>query len=140
MNGRRMLIDTAFVLSLLNRADEHHVRACAWLPLTRDAAELWITEAILVEVGNACSAFNRPAAVRFIRDVYQTPNVRVVSIDADLLQRSVQLYEQRPDKQWGLTDCISFVVMQDQGLVEALTPDHHFEQAGLVALLRTLPT
>lgn len=48
----------------------------------------------------------------------------------------MQLYTQRPDKDWSLTDCISFVVMKQHGLTEALTADRHFEQAGFKALLR----
>jgi predicted nucleic acid-binding protein len=52
------------------------------------------------------------------------------------MARGIQLYDSRPDKQWSLTDCISFVVMQDRGIVEALTGDHHFEQAGFTALLK----
>jgi len=47
-----------------------------------------------------------------------------------------RMYQRRPDKNWSLTDCISFVVMQDHGITEALTGDHHFEQAGFVALLK----
>jgi predicted nucleic acid-binding protein len=44
--------------------------------------------------------------------------------------------ERRPDKWWSLTDCISFIVMQQEGLTEALTTDHHFEQAGFKILLK----
>ncbi len=47
----------------------------------------------------------------------------------------MELYRHRPDKEWGTTDCISFVVMQDYGLTEALTTDEHFKQAGFRALL-----
>lgn len=50
--------------------------------------------------------------------------------------RGVDLFEQRPDKEWSLVDCISFGVMQDEKLTEALTGDRHFEQAGFVALLK----
>jgi predicted nucleic acid-binding protein len=46
------------------------------------------------------------------------------------------LYSQRPDKEWTLTDCISFVVMHEENLTGALTEDHHFEQAGFTALLK----
>jgi len=49
------------------------------------------------------------------------------------------LYQQRPDKEWGLTDCISFVVMQEQGISEAFTSDHHFTQAGFTILLSHKP-
>jgi hypothetical protein len=51
------------------------------------------------------------------------------------LERGVKLFSQRPDKDWSLTDCISFVVMQDHSIQEALTTDHHFEQAGFLPLL-----
>ncbi|KAF5428591.1 hypothetical protein C5S39_11130 [Candidatus Methanophagaceae archaeon] len=52
------------------------------------------------------------------------------------MQRAIDFYRDREDKEWGLTDCISFIVMGDQGLTDALTADEHFEQAGFRALLR----
>jgi len=54
----------------------------------------------------------------------------------DLFQQGLTLYKRRPDKDWSFTDCISFAVMQAEGLTEALTADHHFEQAGFTALLK----
>jgi len=95
-----------------------------------------VTEAVLIEVGNALSAFNRAGAVQFIQQCYYTPNIHVVSVDTALLNRAVQLYDARSDKAWGLTDCISFVVMPRHGITDALTVDHHFEQAGFRALLK----
>jgi predicted nucleic acid-binding protein len=139
MNGRRLFLDTAFVQALQSRADQYHERAVKWFQFVRDASEVWTTEAVLVEVGNALSAANRAWAVRFNREMYRTPNVRVVPTSGPLLQRAWQLYADRADKQWGMTDCISFVVMSEQSLIEALTPDHHFVQAGFVALLRQEP-
>ena len=53
-----------------------------------------------------------------------------------MFQRGLRLYEERPDKEWSLTDCLSFVVMKDENLREALTGDQHFEQAGFIALLK----
>ena len=67
---------------------------------------------------------------------YVTPNVKVVSVDSALLRRAIDFYHSRGDKEWGLTDCISFIVMEDNGLTEALTTDEHFQQAGFRALLR----
>ena len=81
------------------------------------------------------SSINRAGAVGFIRRCYQTHNIQVVAVDTDLLRRAVQLYEARPDKEWGLTDCISFVVMRDQRLTDSVTADVHFKQAGFRALL-----
>lgn len=56
--------------------------------------------------------------------------------NVEIFERGVELYHSRLDKQWSLTDCISFVVMSEEGIAEALTGDHHFEQAGFVALLK----
>lgn len=99
------------------------------------ASEVWITEAVLIEIGNALARLNRIAAAAFINSCYITSNVRVVSVETSLLKRAVDFYNNRGDKEWGLTDCISFLVMIDQGLKEALTTDEHFQQAGFRALL-----
>jgi predicted nucleic acid-binding protein len=135
VSNERFLLDTAFVQALLNQRDHYHHQAKVFLPRMREAAEVWVTEAVLVEVGNALSAFNRIAAVQFIEQCYHADNMRVVSVDTLLLFRALRLYEARLDKTWGLTDCVSLIVMQDQGLTEALTSDKHFVQAGYRALL-----
>jgi predicted nucleic acid-binding protein len=136
MNDEKVFLDTWFVLALLNKRDNFHARAKSIYSSLPKASELWITEAIIVEIGNAVSAYNRSGAVAFIHVCYRTRNMQVVSVDTPLLMRATDLYSQREDKEWGLTDCISFVVMQENGLVDALTGDHHFEQAGFRALLR----
>jgi len=135
MSDERFLLDTVFIQALLNHRDKYHLPARAFFPRVRAAAEVWVTEAILIEVGNALSAFDRAAAAHFIAQCYHTPNLRVVSVDTPLLTRALQLYRERGDKAWGLTDCISFVVMEDQGLIDAVTADDHFRQAGYSALL-----
>ena len=63
----------------------------------------------------------------------------MVFASADLFDAGMTLHRDRPDKQWSLTDCISFIVMEHRQLDRALTPDHHFEQAGFKALLRRDP-
>jgi uncharacterized protein len=135
MKGERLLLDTVFVQALLNRRDQYHGQAKAMLPRVRNAAEVWITEAVLIEVGNALSAYNRAATVQFIEQCYHTANMHVVSVDTPLFLRALQLYQSRLDKSWGVTDCISFVVMQEQSLKDAMTADQHFLQAGFRALL-----
>jgi hypothetical protein len=84
----------------------------------------------------ALSTYNRRLARNFIAQCYQTKNMKVVTVDTSVLIRALQLYEQRQDKTWGLTDCISFVVMHEHNLEEAVTADIHFVQAGFQALLR----
>lgn len=130
MSNERLFLDTSFVQALLNRGDQYHLHAVALLPRVQSAAEVLVTEAVLTELGNALSTFDRSAAVQFIDQCYETPNIRVVSVDTSLFRRAVGLYRARQDKEWGLTDCISFVTMQDEHYVEALTADRHFLQAG----------
>ncbi len=136
VGDRRLFLDTAFIQALLNQRDQYHDQAKALLPVVREAREVWVTEAILVEVGNALAAHDREAAARFVRLCYQTPNIEVVTVDTVLLEEALALYADRPDKEWGLTDCISFVVMQEQELTAAVTTDGHFIQAGFRALMR----
>jgi predicted nucleic acid-binding protein len=131
----RFFLDTVFVQAMLNKRDQYHPQAMVFAPRLRAASEVWITEAVLIEICNALSASDRIGAARFVRTCYQTKNIRVVPVTTDLLQRCVEFYAARGDKQWGLTDCISFIVMQEHGLVDAVTADTHFRQAGFRALL-----
>jgi len=135
LSTERFLLDTAYVLALLNSRDQYHRQAQALLPHVRAAREVWLTEAVLTEVGNALARARRREAAAFIERCYTTPNMHVVSVDTPLFLRGLTLYQRRADKTWGLTDCISFVVMQEHGLVDALTTDEPFQQAGFRALL-----
>ena len=135
MMGDRLFLDTAFIQALLNPRDDFHNQAKQLFPRIRAATEVWITEAIFTEVGNALSAFNRAGAVQFIQQCYRTDNIKVVSVDTELLMKALELYQSRSDKTWGVTDCISFVVMQQQNLTDAATGDRHFVQAGFHALM-----
>jgi hypothetical protein len=67
------------------------------------------------------------------------PAVRVVPASTSLFDEALGMFHSHRDKEWGLTDCISFLVMRREGVMDALTSDHHFEQAGFRALLRTEP-
>jgi len=135
MSKERLFLDTAYVLARIDRRDQNHQSAVALQNRTRAAAEVWTTEAVLIEVGNGLSASNRDHAIRFIGQCYHTANIRVVPLTTALLMEGLDLYRTRSDKQWGLTDCISFVVMRMHDLTDALTSDHHFRQAGFRALL-----
>ena len=81
MNGDRLFLDTVFTQALLNKNDQYHTQAQALLSRVRNATEVWLTEAILIEVGNALSAINRRGAVQFIEQCYKTDNIRIVSVD-----------------------------------------------------------
>lgn len=90
----------------------------------------------MLEVANALSKPPwRKAAVRLIESIRVSPNIRIVEVDQDILDEAWDLYRDRADKEWSLTDCTSFVVMERSGVKEAFTSDHHFEQAGFRILL-----
>jgi len=63
--------------------------------------------------------------------------VKLIAADTVTFNAGLDLYRQRVDKDWSLTDCISFAVMQRMSLIDALTTDHHFEQAGFNVLLKS---
>jgi predicted nucleic acid-binding protein len=136
MDDGRFFLDTAFVVALLNPKDALHEKAKSYLDSVRQAQEVWTTEAVLLEIGNAFSASHRAEAANFITQCFVTSNIHFVSVSTTLFNRALDFYRQRPAKDWGLTDCVSFIVMQDYDLIEALTYDSHFEQAGFRALLR----
>jgi uncharacterized protein len=130
----RVFADAFYFVALLNRADQFHARA-------RTAAsqlhgEVITTEWVLTEVADALAeSASRRLAAQFIRDLAQDPKVKIVPATGDWFECGLQLYEQRLDKTWPLTDCISFAEMTEQKLTLALTGDHHFEQAGFTPLL-----
>jgi hypothetical protein len=126
--------DTFYFVAVLNPEDQHHVRACQ-LQEEHDF-DLVTTRAVLLEVGDAfADASTRGLAAELLHSVEADPRVEIVSLDDALYRRGLELYVDRPDKSWSLTDCISFVVMTDRGLSDALTGDRHFAQAGFVPLL-----
>jgi predicted nucleic acid-binding protein len=129
-----VFVDSSYWLALLHVKDALHEQA-ALLP--RPARQV-ISSAIQLEVMNALSAPRlRLLAVHFWTMTAQDPDIVVIPLSGALLDRAFILYEQRPDKEWSMTDCISFTIMQERGIKDAFTADRHFEQAGFRALLRT---
>jgi predicted nucleic acid-binding protein len=136
-----LFADTSFWIALSSRRDEYHGRALAWSrDLTRTQASILTTEAVLWEWMNALSdaATRRVAAAGYDR-CHRDAHIEVIPFSADLVDAAMQLYGTRHDKNWSLTDCFSFVVMEQRRLVQALTTDHHFRQAGFEAVLLSEP-
>jgi uncharacterized protein len=78
---------------------------------------------------------NRPLFARLLY-IIRGEATTVIPFDAGLMERGLALFAEREDKDWSLTDCVSFIVMQDRGITDVLTVDRHFEQAGFIALLK----
>lgn len=125
--------DTFYFIALLSTRDASHARAVDFS--LRVTARLVTTDYVLAEVGDAISKpTGRFKFAPLVKDLHENPIVNVVASSRELFKRGVELYHRRLDKNWSLTDCISFVVMNDHGLTEALTGDVHFKQAGFVPL------
>jgi uncharacterized protein len=136
--SNEIFLDTAYAIALSSVRDQFHVRAIA-LAEQMEAARtrLVTTRAVLLEIGNALSRQRyRQAAVQVLDSLEADPTVEIVPLSEGLYARAAKLFRDRSDKEWGLTDCISILVMQDRGLSDALTTDEHFQQAGFRALLR----
>ncbi len=131
---KSVFADTFYFLALLNERDAAHKRAVT--ASRTPGLALVTTELVLLELADALCKPPQRDEVSALWNVVETdPAFQLVRATSELIQRGRELYGERADKEWPLTDCISFVVMQEQGLSEALTGDHHFEQAGFKALL-----
>jgi predicted nucleic acid-binding protein len=136
--SNEVFLDTAYAIALSVETDEHHKRAEELAEqLLAHQTPLVTTRAVLLEIGNALSKSRyRQAAGELLDALERDPQVEIVLITEELYKQALALFCSRLDKEWGLIDCASFIVMHERGLTHALTTDEHFEQAGFRALLR----
>lgn len=125
----KLFVDTSFVIALINEKDQYHNHAEA-LSYKFDNSPLITTGAVLLEIGNALAKDFREEAVRVIKLLRNSKRVEVAEVDEARFEKGLAVFEKYADKTWGLVDCISFVAMWEAGLVEVLTFDEDFEQAG----------
>ena len=133
-----VFLDTGYVIALAVAQDQHHSRARELAGQIRsEGLHVVTTRAMAVEIGNYLSRPDRRgSAIEHLDAIERSSAAEVIPLTEDLYRRGFALYRERPDKEWSLTDCISFVVMRERGITDALTADRHFEQAGFNALLR----
>ncbi len=129
----RCFVDTFYYLALLNPRDEHHRRVIEFHAGL--SGRTVTTDAVFLEVGNTLGATAlRDKAAELIRAERASADVTVIPLGMQLLDSALNLYSSHSDKRWSLTDCVSFVVMKERDITDALTGDHHFAQAGFHAL------
>jgi predicted nucleic acid-binding protein len=132
---RKFFVDSFFYIALLNRRDQYHHLA-AEVSQTIGDSEFWTTDLVLVEAANGCRRPSlRLAAARLIQRLASEPDTHIVRLSQELFEKALGRYESRRDKAWSLTDCLSFIVMEENGIQEALTGDAHFLQAGFRTLM-----
>jgi predicted nucleic acid-binding protein len=136
--ANKLFLDASYAIALAAPADQYHAQALRLAErIEAEDLKLITTRAVVLEIGNALSkSRHRQAAVRLLQAIESDPRIEVVPLSEQLYQSGFRLYSARDDKEWGITDCLSFVVMQDHNLTDALTTDLHFQQAGFRALLR----
>ena len=133
-----ILLDTGYFIALFTPDDHLYERAVAWSLHLNEP--LLVTEYVLLECVNSFSKpKDRPSAHALIEHVRSDPVCELVHTSPELFEAGLRLHRERPDKEWSLTDCISFALMGQRSIQRALAYDHHFEQAGFEALLRKDP-
>lgn len=129
----QIFVDTAFVLALVNERDQYHTRARE-LADYFEGQQILITDAILLEIGNALARGFKRQAIEIISHFIESEEVEIVLHNAQIFEKAFSLYKKYDDKEWSLVDCISFVVMRERGIKHALTFDNHFQQAGFTVV------
>jgi uncharacterized protein len=135
---RIVFADTGYWVALLNSHDDLHHKAVN-LSKAVQPAHIVTSEMVLTEVLNDFSArgdYFRKIATELIHRLIEDPNTTVLPQTTMQFQTALELYEARLDKAWSQTDCLSFKLMEEQNISEALAYDRHFAQAGFVALMR----
>ncbi len=129
-----MLLDTSGLLCLHHRAEPFHQEACQAYLLARFRLTHGYVLAEFVALAKA-RRLPRSKALEFVTDLVANPDIETVWVDDALHHKAMALLWARPDKTYSLCDAISFVLMRERRVQEALTTDHHFEQEGFRKLL-----
>ena len=134
---QKIFVDTVAWIALINLSDTLHSRARQIMgDLRLQKSMLLTTEFVFLEVADALSAPDiRMKTVAFLNGLQKLAILEIEPSNSALFAQGWDLYSQRPDKEWSLTDCISFAVMKQEQTTHAFTSDHHFEQAGFVTLI-----
>lgn len=134
---KKIFADTSGWLALVVKSDFLHEKAIKMYQALLDKDCNFVTHGgVLLEIGNGLSGVNsRNIALKLKESFEKSLRIELVSLSDELIEEGWKLYAERPDKDWGIVDCISFIVMQRQHITEALTADKHFEQAGFSKLL-----
>jgi predicted nucleic acid-binding protein len=135
---RQVFADTFYWVALINPADEWSKHVVQFAESVQDI-QFVTTDEVLGEVlafYSKASSYLRQQAVVLVRAILDDPQVTVVEQTHFSFLKGLELYENRPDKGYSLTDCISMIVMQRLGISEVLSHDRHFTQEGFVILFK----
>jgi uncharacterized protein len=135
---RTVFADAGYWIALVNPDDDLHNLAIS-VSASLASLSLVTSEMVLTEVLNSFSRKGsglRKTTVDLIQDIRTDSTIVVIPQTSERFNQALKLYKERLDQAWSHTDCASFCIMQEGNILEALTHDRHFEQAGFIALLR----
>ena len=131
---KKTFVDTAFILAVVSEKDELHQKSRELVKIYGTLP--WMTtDLVLYEVANSLARNAKPQAQKIISEFLEADGIEIVYASPALFRKGFALYCKYADKTWGLVDCVSFVVMRETGITDALTNDKHFQQAGFNALM-----
>ncbi len=134
---RRVFADAGYWIALLNPKDSLHAKAVE-VSAAQGRSRIVTSEMVLAEVLNAFAGKGeslRQAASSLVDQIRSNPNAELVPMTSNAFREATERYRTRGDKTWGLTDCTSFLLMEQKGITDALSGDRDFQQAGFAALL-----
>lgn len=135
---RRVFADSGYWIALINPRDSLHQKAKS-ISSNLGLVRIITSEMVLAEVLNSLAgkgADIRRVASVLIEQLENNPNTDVVPLTSIQFKEALNLYKSRPDKDWSLTDCASIQILQEKGVVDTLSYDKHFIQAGFTSMLR----
>ncbi len=136
----KIFVDTSGWASLADVSEPFYQKAKTVYTAAIQNRQRFVTSnyvlAELVALMTSPLRFHRPRIIEFVGSIKESPFFDIIHIDEYLDTKAWELLTNRTDKNWSLVDCSSFVVMREHKIVESLTTDHHFEQAGFVRLLK----
>ena len=132
-----LFLDTGYVIALISPRDRFHSAATEWAArIKRDKILLVTSRAVQLEFGAALARFPfRSVGVELLEQMERDPEIEIAPLSEALFQNAFELFRAREDKNWSLTDCVSFTLMRERAITVALSTDAHFVQAGFEAVL-----
>ena len=135
---REVFADTGYWTAIIRRNDALHEVVIS-LNQRLESCRIVTTEMVLTEFLTYFSKqgyYWRALASDLVIDLIDNPDTEVVEQTSNQFREALNRYTTCLDQRWSLTDCASFLVMEERGITEALAYDRDFEQAGFTALLR----
>ena len=135
---RKVFVDSLYLVAHIYPRDTWHAAARKAARALVGNVLLVTTHEVLIEFLSGMAdtgPYFRNRAVTTVRSIHANPRFQMLSLSEARYQRGLERYAARRDKSYSLVDCISMVAMEEEGIDEILTHDHHFEQERFTRLI-----